>query len=341
MDEYDEEKPVRIQDPTKMSVNERWACLEHWYSIGHLEMLAWKPRTMRNSLTPLPLEDCWWHSAFPGKQSQIRRGKQNRRTKPGSLAPPFHECEEQLPDISISNFQNSQELVPEISAFQSSGESITGAQASEPQRSGEFVLGTLGSPAPESQEQISGLFAIQSSDQSPDSLQVLPKQPYSASSALAGVNHTHTAADIRRREGHSEYQLGLDQRKINREVRRAANQDTLGGGLVQILQKASDPDASLTDTPTGYIDATAVDISVSDIPSYSQRQLRKRKRNVTTSDSESEGALDDAPGPSNHSEQPYRNTTPVPDSRRGKDSFFILLSPFRQPSKSKKHRSGT
>jgi hypothetical protein len=61
-DIYGEEKPVHIRDLTKMSAGERWACLEQWYRIGHLQMLAWKPRTIPDSLSPLPSEECWWHS---------------------------------------------------------------------------------------------------------------------------------------------------------------------------------------------------------------------------------------------------------------------------------------
>ena len=340
LDEWEEEKQVHIRDPTKMSVDERWACLEQWYSIGHLQMLAWKPRTMSKSLTPLPLEDCWWHSAFPGKQSRIRRGKRKRQTKRGGLAPQLPESEDPLPGKSVSNSSNSQELAPGTSALPSSSESILGTPASEPRTSEESVQGTLRSPSPESSELIPRSFGIRSRDRTPDSQQPIPTQPYSASTALARVDRIHTAADIRRREGHAQYQLGLEQRRINRKVRRAAHQDALTVGSVQIPHRASDPDAGPSDMPVANIDATTVDISVSDKASYPQRQRRKRKQNMAISDSESEGRLADAPGLTHHSEQHARDSTPVPDSRSGKGSFVVLLSPFQRPSKSKKHRSG-
>jgi hypothetical protein len=109
--------------------------------------------------------------------------------------------------------------------------------ASEPQISSEFVPGTLTSPSHESLELIDEPFAIQASDPTPDSPPALPTQPYSASTALARVPCIQTAADMRRRKGHAQYQLGLEQRRINREVRRAARQDSLAGGSVQIAPR--------------------------------------------------------------------------------------------------------
>jgi hypothetical protein len=326
-----------------MSVDERWACLEHWYSIGHLQMLAWKPRTMPNSLAPLPFEDCWWHSAFPGKQSRIRSGKQKRQTQPARLAHHFQESGAPLPGKFISNSQNSEELALGTLALQDSRESTLGTPPSEPWMSQEFVPGTLASPSQESQELIPGTTSNQSRDPTPYSQLALPTQPYSASTALARVPPIHTAANIRRREGHAQYQLGLEQRRINREVRRAAHKDKLVVGSVQVLHQAPDPDAGPTGTQTASPsnnDATMMDISASDNPSHSQRQLQKRKRNMAISDSESEGPLDVAPGPSCHSGKPNRDSTPVPGSGRQKGSFVILLSPFQWPSKSMKLRSG-
>jgi hypothetical protein len=331
LDEHGEEKQVHIRDPTKMSVDERWACLEHWYSIGHLQMLAWKPRLMTKSLNPLPFEDCWWHSAFPGKQSRIRSRKRKRRTQPGRLEPQFPEYGEPLPGTAVSNSQTSRESVPGALALQDSQESTPGTPASEPWIS------------QESQELIPGSFAISSRDPTPDSQPALPTQPYSANTALGRVPCRRTEAEIRRREGHAQYQLGLEQRRINREVRRAARQEALVGRLVQIPSQASDPDVGPTcssaASPSNN-EATKVDVPVSDEPSRSPRQLRKRKQNMAISDSESVGPLDNTPGASRHLGQPDRDSMPVPDSRSRKGSFVILLSPLRQPSKSTKHRSG-
>jgi hypothetical protein len=330
-----------------MSVDERWTCLEHWYSIGHLQMLAWKPRTMPHLLTPLPSEDCWWHSAFPGKQSQIRSSKRKRRTQPGRLAPQFRESGETLPGTMAYNSQNSRESVPVDLDLLESRESILRTLASESRTSQELVPGTLTTLFQESQELIPGSVAIQSRDPTPDSQLGLPTQPYSASTALARVSGIHTAANIRRREGHSQYQLGLEQRRINREIRRAARQDALPGGSIEIPHQALDPDAGPTGLPTGIQrvspsdnDANAVDVLVSEKPNRLQRQLRKRKRNMAISDSESEGLLDDAPGPSHHAMPPNGDSAVVPNSRSRKGSFVVLLSPVQQPRKSIKPRLG-
>ncbi|KAI0281321.1 hypothetical protein BC826DRAFT_974757 [Russula brevipes] len=134
--------------------------------------------------------------SFPGKQSRIRRGKRNHRTKRGRLAPQFPESEDPLPGKSVSNSSHSQEVAPGTSALPSSSESILGTPASEPWTSEEFVQGTLRSPSPESSELIPRSFGIRSRDRTPDSQQPIPTQPYSASTALARVDHIHTAADI-------------------------------------------------------------------------------------------------------------------------------------------------
>jgi len=80
LDAHGQESCVQIRDPTKMSVNERWACIEHWYSLGKLEMIAWKPRTISRLLSPLPFEQCWWHPAFPGKSAQKQSAKLTHQT---------------------------------------------------------------------------------------------------------------------------------------------------------------------------------------------------------------------------------------------------------------------
>ena len=66
LDAHGKEGQVHIWDPTKMSVLEQWACIEHWYSLGKLQMRAWKPQNIPNCFSPLPFEHCWWHPAFPG-----------------------------------------------------------------------------------------------------------------------------------------------------------------------------------------------------------------------------------------------------------------------------------
>jgi hypothetical protein len=70
LDAHGQESLVHIRDPTKMSVNERWACIEHWYRVGRLQMIAWKPRIISRCLSPLPFEQCWWHPEFPGKSTR-------------------------------------------------------------------------------------------------------------------------------------------------------------------------------------------------------------------------------------------------------------------------------
>jgi hypothetical protein len=300
-----EEKPVHIRDPTKMSAGERWACLEQWYRIGHLQMLAWKPRTIPDSLSPLPSEECWWHSAFPGKQSRIRSG---RRKQLGTRAPESQESQELIAGTLAPESRESQESVPELMSSQS-------------RESWDLV------PP----------FHTSSSQSN------LPPQPYSARTALARVPSVPTAAEVGRIEGHARYQQGLEQRRINREIRRATRQGAPAGQSVKISQRASEPDATppyRSTASSGRNEATRMDGSFLDKQSASPRQLRKRKRNVVISDSERAESLENSPGPSNYSGQPTRDSTPVPRSTGRKGRFVILVSPVRHPTKSIKRRLG-
>lgn len=149
-DIYGEAKRVHIRDPTKMSVGERWACLEHWYKIGHLQMLAWKPRTHPDSLSPLPLEECWWHSAFPGKQSRILRS--GRRKQLGTRAPESRVSQELMAGTSASESRESQECIPELMQSQSREfwDLVPDALTSPSRESRNLVPGTLASQSRES-----------------------------------------------------------------------------------------------------------------------------------------------------------------------------------------------
>jgi hypothetical protein len=161
-DIYGEAKQVHIQDPTKMSAGDCWACLEHWYKIGHLQMLAWKPRMLPDSLSPLPLEECWWHSAFPGKQSWIRSGWQKQL---GTQAPESWESQELIARTLASESWESQECIPELKSSQSQEswdlvlDNFLALQSWESQNS---VPGTLASQSRESQNLVPGTLASQS-----------------------------------------------------------------------------------------------------------------------------------------------------------------------------------
>jgi len=171
----------------------------------------------------------------------------------------------------------------------------------------------------------------------------LPPQPYSARTALSRVASIPAAAEVRRREGHAQYQQGLEQRRINREIRRATLQGAPTGKSVEISQNASEPDATPTSRPTagpGCNGATRTDASVSDKPNASPQRLRKRKQNVVISDSERAASPENSPGHSNYSGQLTRASTPVPRSKSRKGSFVILLLPVRHPTKSIKRRLG-
>ena len=141
-DIYGEEKQVHIRDPTKMSAGERWACLEHWYKIGHLQMLAWKPRMLPDSLSPLPLEECWWHSAFPGKQSRIRSGRQKQL---GVRVPESRESQELIAGTLASESREYQECIPELMSSQSreSWDLVPDALTRQSRQSRNLVPGTL------------------------------------------------------------------------------------------------------------------------------------------------------------------------------------------------------
>jgi hypothetical protein len=248
-DIYGEEKPVHIQDLTKMSAGEHWACLEQWYRIGHLQMLAWKPHTIPDSLSPLPLEECWWHSAFPGKQSQIWSGWQKQL---GTWAPESQESQELIARTLAPESRESQESILELmlSQSQESQESIPELMLSQSQESWDLVLP----------------FHTSSSRSN------LPPQPYSARTVLARDSSVPTAAEVGRIEGHAQYQQGLEQQRINREIRRATHQGAPAGQLVKISQRASEPDATPTYWSTassGSNEATRMDGSFLDKQSAS------------------------------------------------------------------------
>jgi hypothetical protein len=76
---------VRINDPTKMSVDHRKACLKKWYEIGYFEMRRYKPRN-RKAQEPLPSDECWW-AMTDASDTGAAAKKMKRRKKQKSRQP--------------------------------------------------------------------------------------------------------------------------------------------------------------------------------------------------------------------------------------------------------------
>jgi hypothetical protein len=71
---------VRINDPTKMSVDHQKACLKKWYEIGYFEMRLYKPRN-RRAQEPFPADECWWakdaSDTGPAEKPKRRKKQKN------------------------------------------------------------------------------------------------------------------------------------------------------------------------------------------------------------------------------------------------------------------------
>jgi len=167
-----------------------------------------------------------------------------------------------------------------------------------------------------------------------NSPQILPPTPCSASTALARASHPATEADIRRNEGHANYNRGLKQRKINRDIRSAARQDRQAQKAAVPQLPAPVPDAEHSPDDA---ESTGINGMVTDRSNTSKRRLRKRKHKVIVSESEAEDQSDDSTGPSSR-HTPTRETASVACPSAHKSNFVVLLSPIRHPNASLKQR---
>ncbi|KAI0279667.1 hypothetical protein BC826DRAFT_975826 [Russula brevipes] len=138
----------------------------------------------------------------------------------------------------------------------------------------------------------------------------------------------------RRNEGHANYNRGLKQRKINRDIRSAARQDRQAQKATVPQLPAPVPDAEHSPDDA---ESTGINGMVPDHSNTSKRRLRKRKHKVIVSESEAEDQSDDSAGPSSR-HTPTRETALVARPSAHKSNFVVLLSPIRRHNVSLKQR---